>query len=266
MNILIVAPRGKQAGLATLAAANREDVKIVGAVAPKGRDYIGMDVGEVSPIGRKVGAKVYGDIEEIIDECDAIVDFSTIESSLAVLEAARSHGKAYVCGTTGFSDEQKNKFAEASKDIPVMLTANTSKLVNVLYKMLEMTARSVGKDTDIEIVDMHDNHKLDAPSGTAREIGNAIGRGLGKNIDEIAEYGHCGEDPRTDGSVVFHSIRGGDWPSSHTVYFIGNGERLELTHHSLNWKCFGEGAVDAAIFLCGQKPGQYTMADVLGLN
>ena len=265
MKLVVIAPRGKMGKLITAVGAERDDVEIVGAVGPAGRDYIGTDAGEAAMTGSKVGAAVVDDIEKVIDKCDAIIDFSTVEESMNVLAAARKHGKALVCGTTGFSAEQKQEFENAAADIPVMLAANTSKLVNLMYKLIEVAAKAVGDETDIEVLDMHDRWKLDAPSGTAKEIGGVLSEALGKDIFKDAVYGREGRCPREEGTVTFHSIRGGDIPSNHIVYFVGMGERLEIAHHSVNWKCFASGAVDAASFLYRQPAGKYTMMDSLGL-
>ncbi|MCI2196872.1 MAG: 4-hydroxy-tetrahydrodipicolinate reductase [Eubacterium sp.] len=265
MKIIVIAPKGKMGRLVTAAAADREGVEIIAGIAPAGRDYIGTDIGEAAGLGKTVGALVTDDLESVIDQCDAIIDFSTVEQGMKTLAAARAHKKALLTGTTGFSDEQKKQFEDAAADIPVMLAANTSMQVNLLYRLLEMAAKAIGGSTDIEVVDMHDRNKLDAPSGTANEIGEVLCQVLGKSMKKDAVYGHVGEGRREDGSIAFHSIRGGDWPSSHTVYFIGSGERLEITHHAVNWKCFAEGAVTGALYLTEQKPGAYTMQDCLGL-
>lgn len=265
MKIIVIAPKGKMGRLVTAAAADREGVEIIAGIAPAGRNYIGTDIGEAAGLGKTVGALVTDDLESVIDQCDAIIDFSTVEQGMKTLAAARAHKKALLTGTTGFSDEQKKQFEDAAADIPVMLAANTSMQVNLLYRLLEVAAKALGDTADIEVVDMHDRNKLDAPSGTANEIGDVLCQALGKSMKKDAVYGHVGEGRREEGSVAFHSIRGGDWPSSHTVYFIGNGERLEITHHAVNWKCFAEGAVTGALYLAGKKPGAYTMQDCLGL-
>jgi 4-hydroxy-tetrahydrodipicolinate reductase len=265
MKLIIVAPKGKMGRLVTASADAREGVEIVAGIAPSGRDYIGQDIGIAAGLGKEIGAPVVDDLESVIDQCDAIIDFSTVEQGMRTLASARAHKKALLTGTTGFSDEQRKAFSDAAADIPVMLAANTSMQVNLLYRLLEMAAKAIGGSTDIEVVDMHDRNKLDAPSGTANEIGEVLCQVLGKSMKKDAVYGHVGEGRREDGSIAFHSIRGGDWPSSHTVYFIGSGERLEITHHAVNWKCFAEGAVTGALYLTEQKPGAYTMQDCLGL-
>ncbi|NLA70036.1 MAG: 4-hydroxy-tetrahydrodipicolinate reductase [Clostridiales bacterium] len=266
MKLVITAPRGKMGKLITLIADERDGVEIVGGIGPVGRDYIGKDIGEVAGIGHVVGAPVYDRIEDIIDECDCVIDFSTVEEGMHILEVARAHGKALVCGTTGFTAEQRAAFEDAGEDIPAMLAANTSRMVNVMTKLLEQAAKALHENCDIEIVDMHDSKKLDAPSGTAKELGEHITNAIGEDIDEKAHYGRGpGRDVRELGEIGFHSLRGGDTPSSHSVYFFGNGERLEITHHSINWKCFASGAVDAGQWLVEQPKGSYVISDCVNL-
>lgn len=265
MKLAVTAPRGKMGKLIIEIAASRPEIELVGAVAPAGRDYIGRDAGEVAGCG-PVGAPVYGSIEEIIDNCDCVIDFSTVEEGMHILDVCRSKGVALVCGTTGFSPAQRAEFGAAGKDIPVMLAANTSRMVNVMSKLLAQAAAALHETCDIEIVDYHDAKKLDAPSGTAKELGETIAEAIEADLAAKAKYGRGpGRDPRSEGEIGFHSLRGGDTPSSHTVYFMGNGERLEITHHSINWKCFASGAVDAGQWLVKQPIGSYVISDCVEL-
>lgn len=261
MKLVITAPRGKMGKLNTLIASERDDIEIVGGIGPKGRDYIGSDIGEVAGIGKKLGAPVYDSIEDIIDECDCVLDFSTVEEAMHILEVCKSKGKALVCGSTGFSKEQRTAFEEAGSEIPVMLAANTSRMVNVMSRLLEEAARSLGETCDIEIVDMHDQNKLDSPSGTAKEMCETIQHALDEERDVV--YGREGRQPRKKNEITHHSLRGGDTPSSHIVYFMGKGERLEIAHHSINWKCFASGAVDACEWIVKQPKGSYVIKDCL---
>ena len=180
------------------------------------------------------------------------------------LAAARAHGKALICGSTGFTPDQVKEFHDAAADIPVMLAANTSKLVNIMFKLIQEAAELAG-DVDVEILDMHDNTKLDAPSGTAKEIGEIVADARGVSLEEEAVYGRCGVSPRRHGNIGFHSLRGGDIPSSHTTYFVGTSERLEITHHSGSFKSFAAGAVDAAEFIQNKPNGFYTIKEAFGL-
>lgn len=266
MKIIVIGPRGKMGKLITQIAAGRDDMELVAGVAPKGRDYIGSDLGAVAVVGRELGVPVVDDLESVIDNCDVIIDFSTKEMGMEVLAAAVSHKKALVCGTTGFSPEEMQRFQDAAKEIPMLYAANTSKLVNIMNKLLELVTQIAGEDLDIEILEMHDRWKKDAPSGTAREMGEVMAGALGKELCDIAVYGREGASPREPGTIGYHSLRAGNIPSSHTVYFGGMGERLEITHHSYNWECFARGACDCAAYLAGKKPGFYTIKDVLNLS
>ena len=266
MKLIITAPRGKMAGLIVAEAARRDDVEIVAGIGPKGRDYIGKDIGEVAMIGKTVGAPVVDDIESVIGDADVVCDFSTVELGMDVLDACLRHKKALVVGTTGFSPEQRAKLEKASEEIPVMIAANTDRMVNVMRMLLMEAAKQLYSETDIEIVDMHDNKKLDAPSGTARELIESMGEAVGADLVGDAVYGRpLGRHPREEGKVTFHAIRGGDTPSSHTVYFFGEGERLEITHHCLNWKGCAKGAVNACVWMADQPVGLYGIRESMGL-
>ncbi len=266
MKVIVIGPRGKMGKLITQMAAAREDMELTAGIAPKGRDYIGMDLGTVAMTGKLLGVPVTDDLEEVIDDCDVIIDFSTKESAMEVLDLAVAHGKALVCGTTGFSEEEMQRFRDASEKIPMLYAANTSKMVNVMNKLLEMVVSILKDDVDIEILEMHDQWKKDAPSGTSKEMGEVMAHVMGKNLEDIAVYGREGVSPRVPGTIGYHSLRAGNIPSSHTVFFGGMGERLEITHHSYNWECFARGACDCAAYLADKPAGYYTIQDVLGLD
>ncbi|MCT4662933.1 MAG: 4-hydroxy-tetrahydrodipicolinate reductase [Tissierellales bacterium] len=263
MRTIVIGPAGKMGKLIARIVHERENMSLVGAVGPRGREYIGRDVGEVASIGERTGAVVVDDIENIIDECDVIVDYTAAECSMEMMEIALRHGKSFVCGTTGFSKEQMGRIEEISKQIPLVYAANTSRVVNLMYKLLEITAKAIGDVADIEIVDMHDKNKKDAPSGTAKEMGEVIAKALSQDISDIASYGRTSE--RESGSIGYHSLRAGDISSSHTVMFGLMGERLEITHHAHNWECFAQGACESAMYLKGKQAGLYTVKDVLGI-
>lgn len=265
MRLVVIGPGGKMGKLITKVASENEHFTLVAGVGPAGRDYIGKDLGQVAAIGKDLGVPVVDSLEEVIDSCDVIIDFTTVEVSMAVLDAAVRHRKALVCGTTGFSQKQTARFEEAAGEIPMLYAANTSRIVNLMSQLLKLSAEAVGKDADIEIIEMHDQWKKDAPSGTAKELGEVMAEAMGERLEDIAVYGREGACPRTPGSIGYHSVRAGNIPSSHTVIFGFMGERMEITHHSYNWECFARGACDAARYLEGKGNGFYTMKDVLGL-
>lgn len=261
---IVVGPLGKMGRLITQVADESAELELVAGVGPQGRTYIGGDLGQMT-FGRTLAVPIVDDLAEVIDSCDVIIDFSTKEMGLDVLRLAQAHHKALVCGTTGFTPEEKALFREASENIPVLYAANTSKLVNVMNKLLQLTTAVIGEETDIEIVEMHDRWKKDAPSGTAKEMGEVIAHELGGELTNLAVYGREGVGERTPGTIGYHSLRMGDTPSSHTVFFGGFGERLEISHHSTDWRGFAKGACDCAIFLAQQEPGYYSVTDVLQL-
>lgn len=246
---IVVGPRGKMGRLITQIAADSKELELIAGVGAKDRDYIGQDLGQTALLGRNLGVFVVDNLEEVIDECDVIIDFSTREMGLKVLQLAKKHGKALVCGTTGFSSEEMKLFREAGETIPMLYAANTSKLVNVMNKLLQLATAAIGKETDIEIVEMHDRWKKDAPSGTSKEIGELIAHELRAELSNLAIYGREGTGERGKGTIGYHSVRMGDTPSSHTVFFGGFGERLEISHHSTDWRGFAKGACDCALFL-----------------
>ena len=186
MKIIVIGPRGKMGKLITQVAASRDDMELIAGVAPKGRDYIGTDLGTVAMVGRELGVPVVDDLEKVIDACDVIIDFSTKEMGMEVLDLALAHKKGLVCGTTGFSPEEMARFEDASKEIPMLYAANTSKLVNIMNKLLELVVCTAGNDLDIEILEMHDQWKKDAPSGTSKEMGEIMAEALGKELKDIA--------------------------------------------------------------------------------
>lgn len=248
VKVVITAPKGHMDRLIVEAAAKRDDICIVGGVGTPGRDYIGEDIGIVSGLGKKLGALVYDDIEKIIAECDMVVDFSRVELSMKVLSACLEHKKGLICGTTGFDEKQTEALLAAGDEIPVMKAANTSYVVNVMRKLLGEAAARLGNKCKIEIIEMHSENKLDAPSGTAIELAEEMAeRAPDKSYDDI----------------TFHSVRAGNTPSTHQVIFGCMGEKMEISHDAYDWTCYAEGACDAVEFMAGKAAGVYTMEDVI---
>ncbi|MDO4544914.1 MAG: 4-hydroxy-tetrahydrodipicolinate reductase [Bacillota bacterium] len=248
VKIVVTAPRGNMDSLILQEAHRNEEIQIVGAVGSPGRDYIGKDAGPVAGIGEEIGAIVYDDIEEVIDRCDLVVDFSTVELSMEVLKSCLAHGKPLICGTTGFSEGQTKELLAAGENIPMMKAANTSYVVNVMRKLLGEAALKLGDKCKIEIIEMHSETKRDAPSGTAIEL-----------AEEMASMAA----DKTYEDIAFHSVRAGNTPSTHRVIFGCMGEKLEISHDAYDWRCYAAGACDAVLFLAGRKPGLYTMEDVI---
>ena len=225
------------------------ELSLVAALDVKGSSAVGQSVG---------GSKVTADLGAI-SQADVLIDFTRPEGTLAHLK----HARAMVIGTTGFTEEDKGRIAEAAQRIPIVLAANFAVGVNAAYKLAEVAARILGDAYDVEIVEAHHRHKVDAPSGTALELGEIVSRALKKKDFVFGRKGLIGE--RQPAQIGFHSIRGGDIVGEHTVIFAGTGERVEVTVRSQSRTTYAQGALRAVKFLQGKAPGLYGMADVLGL-
>ena len=206
------------------------------------------------------------DINLVLKDFDVLVDFTRPEATLEALSICQNAGKAMVIGTTGFSDEALKIIDQASSDIPIVFAPNMSVGVNLTLKLLETTAKVIGTDSNIEIVEAHHRHKVDAPSGTALKMGEVIANALGRNLSECAVYGREGtEQPRDKQTIGFSSIRGGDVVGEHTVTFFMEGERVEITHKASSRMTYANGAIKACQWLTNKANGLYSMQDVLDL-
>jgi 4-hydroxy-tetrahydrodipicolinate reductase len=227
---------------------------------------LGSDAGDLAGIG-KLDVSVGADLAAVTDDFDVLIDFTRPEPTLANLEICRQAGRRMVIGTTGFNDEQKAKIASAAQDIAVVFAPNMSVGVNLCLKLLHTAARVLGDDVDIEIVEAHHRHKVDAPSGTALRMGEVVADALGRDLKTCAVYGregHTGERDRK--TIGFETIRAGDIVGDHTVLFAGAGEIVEITHKASSRMTFANGAVRAASWLMEQEAGLFDMQDVLGLR
>mgnify|MGYP000013459201 FL=1 len=206
------------------------------------------------------------DLIAALDQFDVLIDFTRPEATLEYLAICQNSGKAMVIGTTGFSDDQLQEINNAAKNMAIVFAPNMSVGVNLSLKLLDMAARVIGEDADIEIVETHHRHKVDAPSGTALKMGEVVANALGRDLSECAVYGREGiEEPRDRNTIGFSTIRGGDVVGEHTVSFFMEGERVEITHKASSRLTFANGAVRAAGWLEGQSAGLYSMQDVLDL-
>jgi 4-hydroxy-tetrahydrodipicolinate reductase len=239
---------------------------LTAAVVRPGSTLIGVDAGELASLGR-IGVPLTGSLESVAEEFDVLIDFTLPEVMLKNLAFCRKAGKAMVIGTTGLDAAQKQLLAEAGKDIPIVFAANFSVGVNLSLKLLDMTARVLGDEADIEIIEAHHRHKIDAPSGTALRMGEVIAGALDRDLQKVAVYGREGHTGvRERETIGFATVRGGDVVGDHTVLFACEGERLEITHKASSRMTFAKGAVRAALWLDGCEPGLYDMQDVLDLR
>lgn len=234
------------------------------AMERPGHDLIGSDAGVVAGVG-ELGISIGDNPEAVIDNFDVLIDFTAPAVTLANLELCRSHGKSIVIGTTGFSDEQKQQIADAAKEIGIVFAPNMSVGVNLCLKLLDVAARALGDSVDIEIIEAHHRHKVDAPSGTALRMGEVVADALGRNLKDCAVYGREGiTGARERNTIGFETIRAGDIVGEHTVMFAAEGERVEITHKASSRMTFASGAIRAAGWVVGQPNGLYDMPDVLG--
>ena len=267
-----VAPRigilgaGGRMGRILIQAVQQAGYQLAAAVESPESSLIGADAGELAGIGT-LGVKIAGSLEDVLKDCDVVIDFTAPVATTEHLKLCREAGVAIVIGTTGMDDEQKAYLNESATQTPVVYAANYSVGVNVSIKLLELAAKAFGDTVDIEVIEAHHRHKVDAPSGTALMMGEAIAETLGRDLKQDAVYhreGYTGARERQ--SIGFQTIRGGDIVGEHTVMFIGEGERVEVTHKATNRMNFASGAVRAAAWVVGREAGKYDMDDVLGFK
>jgi len=266
IRIAVVGASGRM-GLCLIKAAMLTDkAKLAVAAVRPGDLNIGKDVGELIGFGT-IGIKIVDDLFTVLDQFDVLIDFTRPEASMAFIELCRQAGKKLVIGTTGYSAEQKQQIAAAAQEVAIVLAPNMSVGVNLSLKLLELAAKVMGDYTDIEIIEAHHRHKIDAPSGTALRMGEVVANTLGRDLKDCAIYGREGNTGERDRKTIgFSTIRAGDIVGEHTVMFADDGERIEITHKATSRMTFANGAVRAAIWLQDKSSGLFDMQDVLGLK
>jgi 4-hydroxy-tetrahydrodipicolinate reductase len=242
-----------------------DDMVLSGALDIASSPQLGQDAAAL--LGQNCGVRIMSDLRQGLSGAQVLIDFTRPEGTMAHLAVCRELGIKLVIGTTGFSQAQKAQIEEAAKHIAIVMAPNMSVGVNVTLKLLQMAAQALSTGYDIEIIEAHHRHKVDAPSGTALKMGEVIAEAIGRDLKECAvyeRYGHTGErDPSTIG---FSTIRGGDIVGDHTVLFAGTGERIEVTHKSSSRATYAQGSLRASRFLAGRAQGLHDMFDVLGLK
>lgn len=242
-----------------------EEVALTAAIERPGSSVIGVDAGELAGVGH-LGVAVVESIDAAPD-FDVLIDFTTPTVTMANLAFCQQQGRAMVIGTTGLSDGQKTEIESAGSQVGVVFAPNMSVGVNLSLKLLEMAAKVLGDSVDIEIIEAHHRNKVDAPSGTALRMGEVVADTLGRDLKECAVYGREGQTGVRDRQTIgFETIRAGDIVGEHTVMFVGNGERIEVTHKATSRMTFASGAVRAAQWLMDREAGYYDMQDVLDLK
>ena len=243
-----------------------EGTELGAAIVRETSSLVGADAGEVAGVGR-LGVSISGSLESVLNDFDVLIDFTMPQATLSNLEVCATGEKAIVIGTTGFNEQEKSTFDELVTRLPVCFASNFSTGVNLSFKLLDMAAKIVGEDSDIEIVEAHHRHKVDAPSGTALSMGEVVADALGRDLKKVAVYGREGQEgPRNKDTIGFATVRGGDVVGEHTVSFYAEGERIEITHKASSRMAFARGAVRAAEWLVRKDAGLYDMQDVLGFK
>mgnify|MGYP001599969248 FL=1 len=263
--IAVAGASGRMGHMLIEAIRSTDDCQLAGALDMEQSPAIGLDAAAF--LGHASGVPISCNLRAGLQDAQVLIDFTRPEGTLAHLKMCRTLGVNAVIGTTGFSDAEKLEIAAAAKDIAIMIAPNMSVGVNVTLKLLEMAAKALSAGYDIEIIEAHHRHKVDAPSGTALKMGEVIAGALGRDLKDcgvFARHGITGE--RDPSSIGFSSIRGGDIVGDHTVLFAGVGERIEITHKSSSRATYAQGSLRAVRYLAGKRTGLFDMFDVLGLT
>ncbi len=265
LRVAVAGATGRMGQMLIEAVRAAEDCQLAGALDRADSPALGQDAGAFA--GWASGVAVTADLAAGLAGAQVLIDFTRPEATLAHLAACRAQGVAMVIGTTGFSDAQKAEIAAAAEHVAIVMAPNMSVGVNVTFKLLEMAAQALSAGYDIEIVEAHHRHKVDAPSGTALKMGEVIAEALGRDLKDCAvyeRYGHTGE--RDPSSIGFATVRGGDIVGDHTVLFAGTGERIEISHKASSRAGYAQGSLRAVRFLADKRSGLYDMFDVLKLR
>ena len=263
LRIAVAGASGRMGQMLIEAIRQSQDCVLSGALA--GSTGLGADAAAF--LGQKSGVLIQSDMPTGLKGAQVLIDFTRPEGTMAHLAACRALGVKLVIGTTGFSDAQKTEIAAAAKDIAIVMAPNMSVGVNVTLKLLEMAAKALSTGYDIEIVEAHHRHKVDAPSGTALKMGEVIAAALGRDLKDCAVYARQGVTGERDpSSIGFATVRGGDVMGDHSVLFLGTGERIEITHKSSSRATYAQGSLRASRFLADRASGLFDMFDVLELN
>jgi len=263
--IAIAGASGRMGQMLIEAVHAADDCTLTGALDLASSTALGADA--TAFLGHPSGVRISADLATGLAQARTLIDFTRPEGTLAHLRVCRALGVNAVIGTTGFTDAQKAEIADAAKDIAIMMAPNMSVGVNVTLKLLEMAAKALATGYDIEIIEAHHRHKVDAPSGTALKMGEVMADALGRNLKDCAVYAREGVTGERDpSSIGFATIRGGDIVGDHTVLFAGIGERIEISHKSSSRATYAQGSLRAVRFLAGQQSGLFDMFDVLGLR
>jgi 4-hydroxy-tetrahydrodipicolinate reductase len=265
IRVAVAGASGRMGHMLIEAVTNADDCVLAGALDVAGSSALGQDA--ASFLGRTSGVHISADTRSGLANAQVLIDFTRPEGTMAHLAACRELGVKMVIGTTGFSDAQKAEIAAHAQHMAIVMSPNMSVGVNVVMRLLDTAARALHQGYDIEVIEAHHRHKVDAPSGTALAMGEVVASALGRDLKECAIYGREGVTGERDPSTIgFATIRGGDIVGDHTVLFAGTGERIEITHKASSRAGYAQGSLRAVRFLADRPTGLFSMNDVLGLN
>ena len=266
VRVAVIGAAGRMGRALIQAVTEGEGVTLTAAIDRPGNSLIGSDAGELAAIG-KLGVTVADSLEAVKDDFDVLIDFTAPAATVANAQFCADNGKKMAIGTTGLNEEEKAQLAQSAKKTAIMFAPNMSMGVNLCFKLLEIAAKVLGDEVDIEVVEAHHRHKVDSPSGTALRMGEVVADTLGRDLKKVAVYGREGQEgPRDRETIGFATVRAGDIVGEHTVMFAADGERVEITHKATSRMNFARGAVRACRWLNGKEPGLFDMQDVLGLR
>ena len=266
IDVGVIGAGGRMGRMLIEAVQDNPQTTLNAAIERQGSSLVGADAGEVAAIGR-LDVQIVDDLKAVINDIDVLIDFSLPDATEQNMQICAANNVAMVIGTTGFNEQQEKVLKEASKQIAIVYAGNYSTGVNLSLKLLAMAAKAFGTEADVEVIEAHHKHKIDAPSGTAYMMAEAVAEARGQNLKDVVVYGREGQTgAREVGSIGIHAIRGGEIIGDHTVMFIADGEVVEITHRARARMTFAAGAVRAAAWVIKQEVGQYNMQDVLGLN
>jgi len=266
VRVAVIGAAGRMGRTLIQAVHGGEATRLTAAIERPESSLVGADAGELAGVG-KLGVLVVGSLPEVVDDFDVLIDFTAPEATVSNVRFCAGHGKKIVIGTTGLADQQKSELRGAAEKTAIMFAPNMSVGVNLCFKLLEVAAAVLGDEVDIEVIEAHHRHKVDAPSGTALRMGEVVADILGRDLAEVAVYGREGQTGARDKKTIgFETIRAGDIVGEHTVMFAADGERVEITHKATSRMNFARGAVRACAWLGQRDTGLFDMQDVLGLR
>ncbi len=263
ISVIIDGACGRMGKMISQGVVTQSDMQLVGAIEYSGHPQLGEDIGEVAGVGT-IGVPISDNLSEILDEADVVVEFTAPSASIEHLRNVVDAGKTMVLATTGFTEAELAEVQELAQNIPCVMAPNMSVGVNVMLQAVQLVAKALGDDYDVEVIEAHHNQKADSPSGTALRIAEVLAESLDRNLAEVGAYGRHGMvGARPEKEIGIHAIRGGDISGDHTVLYAGAGERIEITHRAHTREAFAKGAIRAARWVVDAPKGLHDIAEVL---